>query len=90
MICREEDMQSLQSSRTGFKFRLWNLLAVKPQANYLISLNLCLFVLKIKASNIQAFGRIKCKKYAWHIVEAQKTLIPSLAIYPAFLQLAEG
>lgn len=41
-------MQSLQSRRTEFKFRLSNLLAVKPQANYLISLNLCLFVLKVK------------------------------------------
>lgn len=61
MIGREEHMQSLQSSRTGFKFGLWNVLAVKPQASYLISLNLCLFVLKIKSSNMRAFGGIKCK-----------------------------
>lgn len=38
-----------------------NLLAVKPQTSYLISLSLCLFVFLVffKNSNIQAFGWIK-------------------------------
>lgn len=46
MMLRKEHMQSLESSRTRFKSRLWNLLAVEPQASYLISLSLYLSVKK--------------------------------------------
>lgn len=44
MMLGKEHMPSLESSRTRFKSRLWNLLAVEPQASYFISLSLCLFI----------------------------------------------
>lgn len=90
MMLRKEHMQSLESSRTRFKSRLWDLLAVEPQASYLISLSLCLFMLKNKKkptifSSLAGLSERICLARC----KGSRNL-NSFSYYPTFMQLAES